>query len=501
MLKRSAIALVALLATLWIGALPAYAHTAFESSNPADGAILERPVAEIEITFSGVAEPAGDGFEVLDASGTVRTPNSVGSADGLTWVLTFEPPLPAGPTGVRWSVAAPDAHPIEGSFSFTAAGAPGSDSAGSASARPGEPPTAADDLDAFLQADPVQAPLAGLVGVVGRTVSLTGAILAMGGIAFAALVLRGPERDIRSVIFWVRRAAALLGLGSIIEFVHQVAVRNGDWLTVWPVSTVIEVAWSPLGLAVVLRLVGAALMLRAHLDVVQASRVADPVVAVQSAVGIGAASTQAEPAGRDVGTTRAVADGLYVHDGDGAWRVDGELALVGIGILATLVSYVFDGHTVTEGTRLITAIVGVAHVAAAAVWAGGLVMLVHVIWLRHRRGAETRALQLAVRFSVVAAAALVIAGAAGIALTAIILDRPSDLWTTPWGRILMAKIGVVLVAAAAGGYNHKVLIPHMMRRAPNDPAADAEFRRTVSVEGAAMLLVIVVTALLVGAAS
>ncbi len=65
----------------------------------------------------------------------------------------------------------------------------------------------------------------------------------------------------------------------------------------------------------------------------------------------------------------------------------------------------------------------------------------------------------------------------------------------------MAKIGVVLVAAAAGGYNHKVLIPHMMRRAPNDPAADAEFRRTVSVEGAAMLLVIVVTALLVGAAS
>ena len=41
----------------------------------------------------------------------------------------------------------------------------------------------------------------------------------------------------------------------------------------------------------------------------------------------------------------------------------------------------------------------------------------------------------------------------------------------------------------------------MMRRAPNDPEADAEFRRTVSVEGAAMLLVIVLTAILVGAAS
>jgi len=128
-------------------------------------------------------------------------------------------------------------------------------------------------------------------------------------------------------------------------------------------------------------------------------------------------------------------------------------------------------------------------------------MLVHVIWLRHRRGADSRSLQLAVRFSVVAAIALVVAGGAGTLLTVTILDSVSELWSTPWGRVLAAKIAIVAVAAASGGYNHKVLIPRMMSRAPNDARADTEFRRAATIEGAALLLVIVLTAVLVAAAS
>ena len=128
-------------------------------------------------------------------------------------------------------------------------------------------------------------------------------------------------------------------------------------------------------------------------------------------------------------------------------------------------------------------------------------MLVHTIWRRHRRGDDSRALQLAVRFSVVAAIALVIAGAAGTLLAVTILDSVSELWSTPWGRLLIAKVVVVAVAAGSGAYNHKVLIPRMMGRSPNDPVADHEFRRAATVEGAALLLVIVLTAALVAAAS
>ena len=192
---------------------------------------------------------------------------------------------------------------------------------------------------------------------------------------------------------------------------------------------------------------------------------------------------------------------MYVRADDKAWRVDGDLGLVFAGVAITVAGFAFDGHTVTEGVRLLTAVVAMMHAAAAAVWAGGLVMLVHVVWRRHRRGHDSRALQLAVRFSVVAAIALVVAGGAGIVLAMTVLDSVSELWSTAWGRVLVAKIVVVGVAAASGAYNHKVLIPRMMRHSPSDPGADAEFRHTVLVEGVAMGLVILLTAILVASGS
>ncbi|MDH3540376.1 MAG: CopD family protein, partial [Acidimicrobiia bacterium] len=152
------------------------------------------------------------------------------------------------------------------------------------------------------------------------------------------------------------------------------------------------------------------------------------------------------------------------------------------------------------GTRLVTALVAVVHVGAGAVWAGGLLMLAHVVWRRHRQGIPVRALQLAVRFSVVAAIAVVAAGAAGMALSVIILDSASDLWATPWGRLLLAKVGLVLAAGAAGAYNHKVLIPHMLAL-PDDPETAATFRRAVTAEGMAMGVIVILTAILVVSAS
>lgn len=62
-------------------------------------------------------------------------------------------------------------------------------------------------------------------------------------------------------------------------------------------------------------------------------------------------------------------------------------------------------------------------------------------------------------------------------------------------------VGVVGVAADARGYNHKILIPRMMEGSAADPTAETEFRRTVPGEAAAMLRIVVLTALLVGAAS
>lgn len=500
--------LLVMLTSLWLGAARAEAHTEFESSNPADNAVVADPVSEIVLVFAGEADPAGEGFTILDATGRIRAPDTVTSDDRLSWALGFSPPLAGGDIGVRWSVAAPDAHPIEGSFSFTVS-APDleetdeplpenpEETDGESIDALGQSAAAAQDLGSFLEVSDTDASFTGAVGAFGRVLGLAGAMLAIGGVVFAFFVMRGTESDIRSVLFWVRRSSVVLAGGALLELLAQLAVSNQNWLTVWPISTVVSVFWSPIGLAIGLRLVGASLLLGVRLDVVDAHRIPDPLVAVGEFASEGIAG----PAVRSGGGPSNAVPKPYVLDGDYAWHLNTSLGVVFAGVGAVLASFAFDGHTVTEGIRLLTSLVAVVHVAAAAIWAGGVVMLVHVVWRRHRRGADSRALQLAIRFSVVASVALVAAGVAGLALAAIVLDRVADLWSTPWGKLLLAKVAVVAVAAVAGAYNHAVLIPRFAKTHPDDVGANQEFRRAITLEGSAMVVVVVLTALLVSATS
>ncbi len=55
MRRNVAISLLFTLVFLFAG--PAAAHTGFESSDPGDGAVLDAPVDEISLVFSGEAEP------------------------------------------------------------------------------------------------------------------------------------------------------------------------------------------------------------------------------------------------------------------------------------------------------------------------------------------------------------------------------------------------------------------------------------------------------------
>ena len=83
-MRRTAIAFVLTLASLWMAAPAALAHTSFESSNPVDGTTLDAPLSKITLVFSGKAQPAGEGFVVLDPSGGLRSPDRVTSRDDLT---------------------------------------------------------------------------------------------------------------------------------------------------------------------------------------------------------------------------------------------------------------------------------------------------------------------------------------------------------------------------------------------------------------------------------
>lgn len=475
-------AVVALVLLGWVA--PAGAHTGFESSEPADGSTAAAPVEQVTIRFTGEAEPTGEGFRALDASGALREPTEASSPDGRTWVLRFDPALAGGQTGVRWMVKAPDAHPIEGSFSFVAGGA-----AVEGAGRDG-------DLAEFLET-PGPPTSARLVAGAGRMLSIVGVVLGVGAVAFAATVLRGRDRDVRQVMFWVRRAGVLVVGGALLELAGQVGLDGGGLAALASPAELGATVASTAGIAIGLRVVGGvALVVGAHPDTSPASTRADPLPFS------GARAERPsghEPVGGVEG--RGAGSGVALADAeDRAWAPRWTSAGAFGGSLLLVLSFAFDGHTASKGPWVVHALVDAVHVAAVSVWVGGVAMLAAVTWHRHRVGLPVRATQLAVRFSVVATLALVAVGLTGVAMAVIILDGPGELVSTPWGRLLLVKVLVVAAAAGAGAHNHMVLVPAMADRS-HDEVLMAHFRKVITAEALVLVGVALLTAWLVGAAS
>ena len=271
----------------------------------------------------------------------------------------------------------------------------------------------------------------------------------VGGLAFIALVVRDEPLDSDRARRWVGVGGIVLAASAALASLNRAVVIEREWSAFWSPDAIADAVSTQFGVAAGLRLAGglalAVTLLRA------------------------AASPPRQ------------------------WTV--VTALTGGALV--IASFAFDGHTVTEGPRWLHAVASVSHVSAAAVWTGGVVLLVDLLWRRRRRGADVyRPLM---RFSRMAASSLVLAGATGTAMAIIVLDRFADLWSTPWGRFLLAKIALVAVAAAIGGHNRWVLIPAM--KESGQAAIHRRLRIAVATEAVALLGVAVVAAFLVAAAA
>ncbi len=502
----------------WSG--PAAAHTGFVSSSPADQEVVNSEVTEVVLVFSGDAQPVGEGFVVLDPNGAVREPDTVSSPDNRTFILGFNEALTGGEVGVRWMVQAADAHPIEGTFRFTVEAQPPTAISDKPPAQTLTTPSSvtpvessptpsavlsetvdepglrapSTSIDEFLDESPGPAG-ASSVGVFGRVLSLSGAMIGVGGLVFLLFVLRGSSSEIRSVVFWVRRAGVMLVIGSVIELFAQLAVAGAAWNQVGSLTVIGGTLNSTLGAAIALRVFGG-LLLSSGSALVTDTIVdgTDSLVAVRELVGAGIGSSTSTMA-----EARSAEVGFSGHADDHVWQAPSSGPAFA-GTAAILAAFLFDGHTVSEGPRALHAIINVVHVTAGAVWAGGLLMMALVIWRRFRRKSPVATASLALRFSVVAALAVVTAGAAGSVLAILVLDSISELWTTPWGRILLAKVALVGVAGTAGAYNHFVLIPQLDGGIHRD-GPERHFRGIVTFEAAVIAVVILATAFLIGAAS
>lgn len=116
---------------LLLGAAPAAAHAELLTSEPADGAVLAQPPAELRLVFSEAIEKGLSSVDILDATGTaiLRNAGAPDPKDPATLVARL-PALGAGTYTVEWrTTSTDDGHSASGSFAFSIV-APASASAG-----------------------------------------------------------------------------------------------------------------------------------------------------------------------------------------------------------------------------------------------------------------------------------------------------------------------------------------------------------------------------------
>jgi copper transport protein len=432
----------------------------------------------------------------------------------------FRPPLGSGVYGFWWRVAAEDGHVVEGMFTFTvevpqvestaeqsvdsAAAAPAESADGTAATagtdedppgRTSDTGTAQDGSTApttALRADgttpsavtttlpssatpaitipaesaaasasdpPRQPP--GSSGAAGaerlaealRIMGLLATLAIVGGLAFALFVVRGQPSEqarVRRVLFV---GGIVLVSSAVAAAPTQAVVFEGDWSAFASADAITDALSTPFGIAVGLRVLGGLVVL-----------------------------ALTRPHAASPGRNRFPVLGL-------------------IGAAFVIASYSFDGHTVSEGPRWLHAAANATHVSAAAVWSGGLALLAALLRRRFRSGSD--ALQPLLRFSQVASVSLVLAGLAGTVMAVLVMNRIADLWSSAWGRLLLAKIALVAFAACLGARNRWTHLPAAARfpgGSRSDPAYQRLFR-TVAVEAVALGCTGVVTAFLVGASA
>ena len=475
-------------------ATPALAHVEIASSNPADGAIVTETPAAISLEFSVDADLAGEGVVLTNANGIEVPATVLQTAPTIVLIEPIEM-LANGAYIVAWTMKAGDAHPATGTVTFeidnpigTSGPTDGTDAVieTDSTSEPGAGTDAATEIGRSRQSG---SPTAGeWTARIGRWIAMVGGLVAIGSFAFAATSLVGTRQEVARAGFWVRRSGILVVFGTAIEALGASMVTAALLSTGFGGGAIAETITGPYGVALLLRVVGGLAMLHGTGIIASASH--EPILSTSNAPAVVTSNHQRPGTVATMTSTPATSYRLDVH------REGFALA----GIAMVVASFLFDGHTVIATPALVVRVANVAHVTAAGIWIGGVLLMAHTLTARHREGRSLGASQMAIRFSVVASIALATVGIAGGILTIAILDSPLELISTPWGRLLILKTLGVAAAASIGAFNHYRVVP-TLEEDPADNRAAEQLRQLVRREGAILIGVVAVTAALVGAAS
>jgi copper transport protein len=403
---------------------PASAHAYLVRSAPADGSVLDRAPEVLTLSFTENVELASTTVDIIDGDGRHWASRSiverrVETADGATTVAGAEQPvevvvglpvLPMNTYHVSWrTLSSDDLHLTSGTLVFGvqrevsgAGGVPGP-------AGPG----------------PRESTL--------RAVSLTGFAVLFGGAALA-LITEAQSRG--------RRRRADSDPAAVVADPDP-----ADGTGTRPSLTPRLLAIALFGGVVALVAVPVQLLVQVSAGGGQWRR----LFAEQASSGRWLA--------REAGLAAMVAVMAWVAR---RWRTQGApdgvaarvvVALGGAGALATAVGTALLGHTTSGGSgAVLTAVAGTVHVLAAGGWAGSVIAagitLVPVLRAEPGRAAQIRALLRA--FTVVALACVTALVVTGLVLAAAQVSTVDSLLLSPYGLLLLAKVGAVAAAGLLG---------------------------------------------------
>lgn len=411
------------------------AHAEMVRAEPASGAVVPTAPARISVTFSEAVDATPDSLTLLDPNGgrVAIGPTSNRRGDPATIEADLRS-LSAGTHTVRWRVVSEDGHPIDGTFQF---------SVNVASAA------------AVLQDQGATAGAGGLGAVAGRALHLLGLGWILGPMALIAitlpLALRMHRRLWRQIFFG---ALTVIGAG-VVMFVAQSSAVNGSFAAGIQGAAVTSLVSSRWGRVWSYRML------------------ADLVLI---ALALGAASRGA------------------------AENSQRSRALFGVSAVVAGVLVVFtamNGHSAATQPVWLSLSVDWLHLAATAVWIGGLgVLALAVLPAIQRMPRDQRDVALPPlmrRFSTLALVCVELLLFTGLYHTWAHVDAPSSLTSTQYGQALLVKLGLVAAMMLPAAVNLFVLKPRLATTRPfSGDAVLGLFRRSLSIEFAIGVLVMVV---------
>ena len=491
-MRLAVCATAVLLASLALAAT-ALGHARLLRTDPPEGRTLAHPPRTVALTFSEEIDPALVRLQVRDRSGrrVDRGAPFHPGGRGEVVAVALAPQL-EGALVAHFRVISEDGHPVAQTVAFRVRPRPVAQAKPAPPAATAAPPAASTPMGEGGHADTESGSVTDVAFAAARGLGYLAIALAVGGALFLfvawlpglAQVADGQREWLGVSATFARRLRQVL-LGAVVLGVLASAT-----------SIVLEAATAA----------GVSFWAALDRDTVDSVSSTRPVeawtlrIVVWLALGIVLAAALRPRRVPTLRRTALGATGAVV--GPAPSRV--QMLVFGALAIGLALTSPMAGHTGEHDPRALLICTDTMHVLCMSAWLGGLVMLLIVLVLAVRRlpGPDGTRLMATVvgRFSMLARFAVLILLLTGIAQSVALVGSLSALRDTEYGLLVLAKMALLGVLIAFGGFNQRWVLPRLRLLAAGggEPGrAAAVLRQSVALEVGFALVVIAVTSVLV----